>query len=613
MAALGYAYLFLVVFGLLGLVAVSVWAMIRMNELNILAIKVLWIPLVLAGLVLRSMWINIPLPEGKEVEREQAPELFSLVRDVRSLLGGPEIHHVLLSDELNASIVQIPRFGMFGGTGNYLVIGLPLLKAIGPEEFRAVIAHEFGHLSGKHGKFIAWIYRIRESWIQILRRVKTERHYASFLFDWFIKWYAPYFNAYSFVLARAQEYEADQSAVETAGQTVAARALVAIKLKARALQGDLWSNFYRHAGDQPQAPKNTFALMLTEVERPLTPLKIKQWLRQELTVMTGYDDTHPALAERLRGMGFEDAELSSNSLVQTLNLKDEPPQESAAQHLLKEAPADIIERYDRLWREQIVPAWKQKHEAVQQARKRLAELEQESETRPLAIDEQWERARCLAATKDAAAALPIVREIIRQDPDHVRASFALGATLLEQQDATGIAYLQKAMHLDSATTGDACLLLSEFYQAQDRQSEAETYWEKAKSFYERQQRLQQEAVNLTVYDQFEPHDLNDEDLQRLKIQLSKTYGLAAAYLVRRIVEQEPTYVLAVLASYTWKNGRSGKHVGDLINELAGSIELRKPTVFVSLDAKPHLAQAISQVSGAEVCLRDREAGAELRH
>jgi len=49
-----------------------------------------------------------------ELEREQAPELFDLIHEVTTALNGPKVHHVLLSDEFNASIVQIPQFGMFG-------------------------------------------------------------------------------------------------------------------------------------------------------------------------------------------------------------------------------------------------------------------------------------------------------------------------------------------------------------------------------------------------------------------------------------------------------------------------------------------------------------------
>ena len=200
-AALGYAYLFGVVIGLLVFVYVAIWAMILVHQLNFFFLKVLWIPLVLAWLVLKSMWVSVQPPEGAYLSPDNAPELFVFIDELKSSLNGPAIHRVMVSDEFNAGIVQIPRFGMFGWPTNYLVLGLPLMRALNPAEFRAVLAHEFGHLSGKHGKFSGWIYRLRQSWIQILTRVHQERHYASFVFEWFLDWYAPYFNAYSFVLA----------------------------------------------------------------------------------------------------------------------------------------------------------------------------------------------------------------------------------------------------------------------------------------------------------------------------------------------------------------------------------------------------------------------------
>ena len=255
-AALGYAYLFFIVTLLIGGVGYVVWLMIAAHRLEWRLLLYLWIPLVLAGLVLRSMWISVPAPDGKELQREQAPQLFDLIAEVRNALAAPEVHRVLLSDEFNAKVVQVPRFGMFGWRTNYLVVGLPLLKAIGPDEFRAVIAHEFGHLSGKHGKFSGWIYYLRESWIRVLKRFEHARYHAAFVFHRFIDWYGPYFDAYSFVLARAQEYEADRYAVGISGKTVAARALVHMEGKVRALQEELWLNFYRSARDQPEAPEN---------------------------------------------------------------------------------------------------------------------------------------------------------------------------------------------------------------------------------------------------------------------------------------------------------------------------------------------------------------------
>ena len=79
---------------------------------------------------LRALWVRIAPPEGEEITAEDAPELFQALERIRRKVKGPAIHHVLLSDEFNASIQQIPRYGLFGGGTNYLVIGLPLLMAL---------------------------------------------------------------------------------------------------------------------------------------------------------------------------------------------------------------------------------------------------------------------------------------------------------------------------------------------------------------------------------------------------------------------------------------------------------------------------------------------------
>lgn len=119
LAVLGYAYLFFIVLILLAIVGVT----LLYARLNWLVIKTLWIPLVIAGIVLRSLWITFPKPDGAELRRDQAPELFDLIHEVTTKLNGPNIHHVLINGDFNASVVQIPQFGMFGWLNNYLVNG----------------------------------------------------------------------------------------------------------------------------------------------------------------------------------------------------------------------------------------------------------------------------------------------------------------------------------------------------------------------------------------------------------------------------------------------------------------------------------------------------------
>src|SRR5207249_200161 len=114
--------------------------------------------------------------------------------------------HVLLTDDFNAAAAQRPRLGIFGWQENYLLLGLPLMLALTPGQFRSVVAHELGHLSGNHGKFGGWIYRINRTWEQLVERMTQSRSWVSGIFTKFFGWYMPFFEAYSFVLRRQQEY-----------------------------------------------------------------------------------------------------------------------------------------------------------------------------------------------------------------------------------------------------------------------------------------------------------------------------------------------------------------------------------------------------------------------
>ena len=74
------------------------------------------------------------------------------------------------------------------------------MQALSAPQFTAVLAHEYGHLSGAHSRFSAWIYRIRRTWAQIVEGLEKRDNWGITLFSKFFEWYIPFFNAYSFVL-----------------------------------------------------------------------------------------------------------------------------------------------------------------------------------------------------------------------------------------------------------------------------------------------------------------------------------------------------------------------------------------------------------------------------
>ena len=603
LALLGYLYLLLIVVILLALVAGTV----LYASLNALTIKFLWIPLVLAGLVLRALWVTIPEPDGKELQRDQAPALFDLIREVSDSLKGPKVHHVFVSDEFNASIVQIPQFGMFGWLHNYLVVGLPLMRALGPDEFRAVLAHEFGHLSGKHGRFSGWIYRVRQTWLQILIRVHEERSYASFLFEPFLKWYAPYLNAYSFVLARAQEREADTYSVDVAGKDFAALALIRLTTKGRALSDDFWPTFFKGAKDEPRTPTDPFTQMLSGLEQSIAHTKVQKWFLEALRVPTGYDDTHPALGDRLTAIGFQKEGPELTRLISAVVKADEAG-ESAATKYLRELPDDFEPGINRLWRERVRDVWHQRHQEFKQASKRLADLDEQAKTRTLTIDEQWERIVATAETEDAAASMPIIRALLNEDPDHAAANYALGTILLDQGDEAGVEYLEKATSGGAGLAGESCQRISGYYLDKGDHKKSEEFRERAEMYFDLENRIQEQVFNFSLTDQFEPQDLEAARLAEIKSQLEKIRGLESAYLFRKLLQgpADPTiYVLAFTTQFTWQNGENAKHVSILMEELSARVQLPSPSVLVSLDGpNSYLLPRIHSIAGAQLYAAD---------
>ena len=611
LAAVGYAYLLLIVLLLLAIVVVTLLYL----RVNWLAIKLVWIPLAVVGIVLRSLWITIPEPEGKELSREQAPALFDLIGEVTRALRAPNVHHVILSDEFNAAVVQVPQFGMFGWLRNYVVVGLPLLRGLSPAEFRAALAHEVGHLSGKHGRFSGWIYSMRRSWTEVLVSVLQERHYASFLFVPFIKWYAPYMNAYTFVLARAQERHADEYAVEWAGKEVAATMLVRLTTEQRNLEENFWPKFFRQSKDQEQAPRDPFAQMLTGLNQPVGPINTQKWFYEALRVPTGYDDTHPALVDRLAAIGFPKDSPQLADLAAGLIKADERG-ESAESYYIKEVPEDFLGWLNRVWRERLNQAWNESHIQAKQGQKRLDELNTHANERPLTIEEQWERVAIVAQLEEPKATLPSIEAILGEQPDHVSANFAMGAIMLKDlQNADGIRYVEKAMQLDRGTIAEGSALLSGFYFDQGQKELAEEFRLRAEEHFNRQQKQQEMAVTFSEKDHFIPHGLDEQKVKEIKDQISKVHGLDAAFLVRKVIEEPDTtvYVLGVMAAYTWSNGRSEKHVGLLFEELGKLDVLPSPLVYLSLDGDYfYLQKVLSSVDGAQM-FATADAGLTYRH
>ena len=247
-AWLGNAYLGLMLLLIVGLLAALVAGIVVSK--SAVAVKLLILVGAFLWLVLRAIWVSVPPPLGMELAAANAPELFAMIDALRRQLGAPRFHHVLLTDDFNAAVVRSPRLGIFGWPRNYLLIGLPLMKGLTVEQFKAVLAHEFGHLAKGHGRVSNWIYRQRVRWSRLMSTLEESGSKGTLLFKPFLNWFAPYFNAYSFPLARANEYEADATAVRLTSPRAAAAALTNVNVVGSYLSERYWPRIHKQADDQ---------------------------------------------------------------------------------------------------------------------------------------------------------------------------------------------------------------------------------------------------------------------------------------------------------------------------------------------------------------------------
>src|SRR5512134_3140081 len=342
--------------------AMWLW-LLKLGKLGLLLAIPLWL---LVKASVQALFARLPKPQGREITRSEAPALFAALDDMRRRLKGPRFHHVLIDDEMNAAVVQRPAFGLFGWPRNYLILGLPLLEGLQRDEALAVVAHEYGHLAGSHGRFGAWIYRLRNTWGTIQDMAAGWQGWAGRLLGRLVAWYAPYFNAYTFVLARANEYEADSAAADLVGASAAARALKRYHVTNGAHTRFVERTF--EAMRDVSAPPRDFAQQwAARAVQPHPGEHAQQWLQQALDRTPRSMDTHPTLRLRLQAL-----------LPQDSTERSAPPAAlqgpSAASAWFGTLADRLRDEQQRQWAERVAEPWGERHAQWQQRRARLTEL-----------------------------------------------------------------------------------------------------------------------------------------------------------------------------------------------------------------------------------------------
>lgn len=393
---------------------------------------------------LRALLARMPAPEGRAITRAEAPVLFSLLDKMRTKLGGPPVHHVLVVDDYNAAICQRPRWGFAGPSVNYLLLGLPFLFGQGTAEMMAVIAHEYGHLCGSHGRVSGWIYRQRRTLGAVYARIAgmeeaTLWHAAMARA---LRAFEPYFDAYTFVLSRQDEYEADRAAVAMTGAPAAASGLIRSALLGGWYHEKFWPALYDQAGTRERPAFLPYRTMGAAFRINYAEWASAARLRAEWDADSELHDTHPCLRERVEAIG-EQARLP------------QPLERHAAQTLLGRLADQLADEFDQAWWKKHAKRWGEHYRHTTRSQARLRELGA-APLAALALQDLQELALLKAELDAPEAAKPVLEHLLRQPGGPFpRAAYTYGCILLREGRRSGLDHLATAARHDRRLAEDA--------------------------------------------------------------------------------------------------------------------------------------------------------------
>lgn len=527
---------------------------LKLGKFLILLAAPLWLLLKSSA---KALFTPFPKPSGREIQRADAPALFAAIDGLRAHMTGPAFHHVLVNDQVNAAVVQRPLLGILGLPRNYLLLGLPLLEGVSKEEALAIVAHEYGHLSGAHAHFGAYIYRLRNSWGAIQNVASHWDGVGGRAVRRLIGWYAPYFNAYTFVLARAQEYQADAASAELVSPAVAANALKRVHV-ADAMYRRFFEQVFKGVRVSAEPPPDVSERWSHDaIAAPPAELATR-WLADSLNRQNSPFDTHPPLRARLEALPGQAAHVAELPPPLTV--------ESAATALLGELATTLRAAHQSEWRAHVEPGWRKRYDELQSERGRLDAL------RALpapTVEETVERFRLQASVEPDVDHLAELTAFNLATPDQAYPLFLEGSIRLDRDDESGLGCLERAIALDPDAIKPACERAYKFLKSHGQDERAEefaTRWnERSAAEARRQAELQRyDAAHALV-----AADLDAEMLERLRAMIAaNSAGVARVWVARRVLPSDPrvrTFVFGIEPT-RWAVFRS--QTPDIVKRLA---------------------------------------------
>lgn len=390
--------------------------------------------LALSGVLFLLLWWMVqPSPgntDGQVLSRDEAPVLFAMVDELSVKADSPRLHRIVLSNELNAGAYQTGGFLSLWGSRRTLILGIPLLRLLSPDEARAVIAHELGHFSRNHGRLGHWIYRVRAKWEHYLH-APDSNHFIDDSLKRVAGWFVPYFVRRSSERSRRCEFEADAVAARIASPIDLTGSLARLEFTHFILRKKQAPELNALRIASPQAPGDFWDSVAALVDRHWTLMDSA--LADPSVRQQHPRDTHPPLHERAAALGLD--QVSPGAL--------QGP--TAGEALAGSTWRGALESCNSQWQKASEPGWRFDHLRLKWLTGGGAAFLTAGTSGQGAALAEAIVADQLRHDDDTLVALA---DLAGQQPAMALACYYLGLARLQRDDSAGVDDLRHAISLD---------------------------------------------------------------------------------------------------------------------------------------------------------------------
>lgn len=479
--------------------------------------------------VARILTTSAPPADARAVTRGDAPALFDCIDQVQRAAAGPVMDAVFIDNSLDASVDVMRRFGFFGAPSRWMIIGLPLMQALTVDQFKAVIAHEYGHVVSTQDKTVAAIYQWRALFLRLRDVLHVRRGAGDGLFARACHALAdrivPFFDRLTKPLAREAELNADAVAAKLVSGQTTADALLRLHLAARYVSDVFWPSVDKHARTCAQPNVAPLRHAQKAFARMRTWPRHDAWMREILARETDPADAHPGVAERIRAMQ------AAPRLA--------PLASVAASSLLGARYDQLRSDFDTDWRRDVAARWQSTHEGAQQALKRLSELDQVADFEPLDPALAVERAVLADENIGREAALMRYKEALAWDDGNARAWLAVGSILAAQGNERALKCLTRAGALADHLRLAAMSKQYQYYAATGDVTHAARLMDDIRTEEERHRTAHEQIGQIARTDTLAPHALGADQLRAIGVVLTAFGSYKNAFLLRKHADHLP--------------------------------------------------------------------------